>query len=125
MDRHGISFKESARQLFSNQMLTLDINKDSYEMMRRLSNDLDTILLNDVVNGLAYIDRMHRQDVREASAARAARAEEQSEGSPPPRKTPAKGKTAHRREGKSVKNGRDRYVSKPNNVTCPGGLWSS
>lgn len=112
MDRHGISFKESARQLFSNQMLTLDINKDSYEMMRRLSNDLDTILLNDVVNGLAYIDRMHRQDVREASAARAARAEEQSEGSPPPRKTPAKGKTAKASKGGPAKASKGGEVGK-------------
>ncbi len=93
MERYAISFQEAARRLFESEMLTLNHNKESYTTFSTLSSQLDLILNNDYVDGMAYIERKHRE---EQSSDDEEMEVEEPEPTPPPPPTKGKGK---RRDG--------------------------
>ena len=87
MDRHGTSFKEAAQQLFREEILALDHNKESYRAFGELSKELDLILNNDYIDGMRYVEQKHRED---QESAKANEEDVQLKIAPPP--PPAKGK---------------------------------
>lgn len=87
MDRHGMSFKEAAQQLFREEILALDHNKESYRAFCELSKELDLILNNDYIDGMRYIEQKHRED---HTSAKANAEDAKLNTAPPP--PPAKGK---------------------------------
>lgn len=80
MQRHGISFKEATRQLFNAELVSLDINREAYETFRDLGSAMDTILVDDYVNGLGYANAALKHEIWEANEASAAAAASEHKG---------------------------------------------
>ena len=72
MESRGTSFKEAMRELFSMEMLALNVNREVYTTFCTLSSQLNLILETDYINGMAYIERKHQQDQKAAKESKAA-----------------------------------------------------
>ena len=90
MESRGTSFKEAMRELFSMEMLALNVNREVYTTFCTLSSQLDLILETDYINGMAYIERKHHQEQKAAKAAMESK--QPTTDAPPPPPPPAKGK---------------------------------